>query len=82
MKTNDLKKGHHVMLSNGWRAVVADNKKGNIRLCEVHGHYTELGSVYAHDWVFYLSTFGTWEPIEHTKDQLKMQKTLVALDLI
>lgn len=47
--TNNLKKGDLVKLNNGWYAVIADNPKGNARMAEVHGHYTETGSVYSHD---------------------------------
>lgn len=47
--SNELKKGDMVMLNNGWKARIEDNKKGNIRLATVYGLYTEMGSVYAHD---------------------------------
>lgn len=49
VKTNDLKKGIRVQLRNGWYATVADNAKGNIRMCDVEGICREIGSVYAHD---------------------------------
>lgn len=49
MNTNDLKKGDRVQLRNGWIAVIYDNKKGNTRMAEVYGMYTEIGSVYSHD---------------------------------
>ena len=55
MKTNELKKGGKVRLRNGWDAEILDNKKGNIRLAKVFGHYTEIGSIYAHDILYYLS---------------------------
>lgn len=48
-KTDDLKKGTRVLLRSGFEAVLADNKKGNIRVAEVYGDFTETGSVYAHD---------------------------------
>jgi len=54
MKTNDLKKGHKILLENGWYAIIADNLKGTIRMADVAGHYRELGSVYAHDIKYYL----------------------------
>ena len=47
--TNDLKKGDLVMLRNGWQARIADNRKGDTRLCTVYGFETEMGSVYSHD---------------------------------
>ncbi len=53
MHTNDLKKGIAVRLRNGWYAEVADNMKGNTRMCKVYGYETEIGSVYSHDIVAY-----------------------------
>ena len=71
MKTNDLKKGARVRLSNGWYATLMDNKKGNIRLAEVEGNVTEIGSIYSHDILEYRDANGEWHrDIEYTKDQL------------
>jgi hypothetical protein len=47
--SNDLKKGDMVILHNGWKAKIEDNKKGNIRMATVYGLYTEMGSIYSHD---------------------------------
>lgn len=76
MKTNELKKGQMVKLRNGWEAEIADNMRGNTRLAKVFGHFTELGSVYAHDIVHYLKDGDelappVWLNVEHTKAQLK-----------
>lgn len=49
MFTNQLKKGDEVVLRNGWKARIEDNKKGDTRLCTVYGFVTEMGSVYSHD---------------------------------
>jgi hypothetical protein len=76
MKTNDLKKGAIVVLRNGWQARIEDNKKGNIRLATVFGHYTEIGSVYAHDIVRVITSPTTDERIEHTPAQIKLMKTV------
>lgn len=46
---NDLRKGDVVFLRNGWRATIADNRKGITRMAEVFGYETETGSIYAHD---------------------------------
>ena len=54
MFTNDLKKGDRVVLRNGRKATIADNRKGNIRPAEVYGIETETGSVYGHDIVIYM----------------------------
>ena len=45
MFTNDLKKGTIVILRNGWRAILEDSKKGNIRDATVQGFYSERGSI-------------------------------------
>jgi hypothetical protein len=73
MKTNEIKKGMYVQLSNGWNATMFDNARGNIRMCEVEGVYTEIGSVYAHD-IKRVLVNGTWIDVEHTPAQLKLRK--------
>lgn len=70
MKTNELKKGQRVKLRNGWEADIADNMRGNTRLAKVYGHYTETGSVYAHDIMLYKSD-DEWKSVEHTAAQHK-----------
>lgn len=49
IETNSIKKGMRVILANGWRATIEDNKRGNIRLATVEGYFTEMGSIYAWD---------------------------------
>jgi hypothetical protein len=74
VKTNDLKKGTKIKLSNGWEAKIEDNKKGTTRMATVYGTFTEMGSVYAHDIVAYEKD-GQWlTDIEYTKDQLKCKQ--------
>ena len=74
MKTNDMKKGTMVKLRNGWEAEIADNLKGNARLCKVFGEYTELGSVYAYDIMQYFDTIKQgWFHVEHTEKQLQVR---------
>jgi len=81
MKTNDLKKGARVLLRNGWYATVADNAKGNIRMCDVEGLYREIGSVYSHDIVRAQAPGSAlFEDVEHTPAQLKLRHTVEALD--
>lgn len=72
MKTNDIKKGMRILLSNGWYATMMDNKKGNIRMAEVEGIYTEIGSVYGHD-IRQVKVDNSWVKVELTPDQLKMK---------
>lgn len=47
--THELKKGDYAILANGWVARIEDNTRHNTRVCTVWGHFTETGSVYAHD---------------------------------
>ena len=75
MKTNDLKKGTRVLLRNGWEADIWDNRKGNTRVCNVYGDFTEAGSIYAHDIVAYKDVNGFWYyDIEYTPDQLRCKR--------
>ena len=78
MLTNDLKKGARVKLRNGWMATVMDNGRGNTRVCEVEGHYTEMGSVYAHDIVICYPPIGAAVIVEHTEKQLKLREQVSA----
>ena len=77
MKTNDIKSEYKIKLHNGWQGIMKDNKKGNIRLCEVQGIYTETGSIYAHDIKTVFNPINNqWENAEYTPAQLKL-KTLI-----
>ncbi len=73
MKTNDIKKGMRVQLNNGWFGTMYDNMRGNTRMVEVEGHYTEIGSVYSHDIVKVLVN-DVWVDVEHTKAQLDLKE--------
>lgn len=80
MKTNDIKKGMRVYLSQGWEGTMKDNLKGNRRMVEVEGIYTEIGSVYAHDILGVLDVDkGEWVLIEHTPAQLKLKQQLAGM---
>ena len=72
MKTNDIKKGMRVRLRNGWYGTMADNMKGNTRMVEVEGWFTETGSVYSHD-IAFVEVDGEWLTVEHTKAQLDLK---------
>mgnify|MGYP003133725357 CR=1 FL=1 len=82
MKSNELKKGDWVMLKGtGWKAEIADNKRGNIRMATVHGFFTEMGSIYVHDIAYAYEVGGKrgqWE-IELTPAQAKLKKTVAAM---
>ena len=64
MKTNDIKKGMRIQLKNGWFGTMKDNKKGNIRMAEIEGFFTEIGSIYADD-INRVEVDGEWQKVEH-----------------
>jgi hypothetical protein len=72
MFTNELKKGTIVILRNGWRAILEDNKKGNIRDATVEGFYSERGSIYGHN-IISAIVDGNTVTVQHTPAQKKMQ---------
>lgn len=72
--TNDLKKGDRILLACGWFATMADNKKGDTRMATVEGFFTETGSVYSHDIMFYVSPEGQHVPIKHTLKQESLRR--------
>ena len=72
MKTNDIKKGMHFKLSNGWEADMWDNMRGNTRVAKVYGYETEAGSVYSHD-ISEVLIDNEWVKVEHTKAQLELK---------
>lgn len=48
--SNELKKGTKIVMSGtGWSGTILDNKKGNIRMAEIVGYYTDIGSIYVHN---------------------------------
>ena len=79
MKTNDIKRGTRIRLRNGWDGTMRDNMRGNTRLAEVEGFYTEIGSVYAHDIIAAIDAHGTWQAVQHTPAQLKLRRIAGAI---
>ena len=80
MKTNDLKKGAEVVLrGTGWKAIIADNARGNTRIATVYGFETETGSVYSHDIEYFVDVDGGLVRIEHTDAQKKLRKQVEEL---
>ena len=78
MLTNEIKKGMHIRLRNGWEADMMDNLKGNTRLADF-GYEHEMGSVYSHDIVACKPTLESeWAMVEHTPAQLKLKKIVDA----
>ena len=93
MKTNEIKKGMIVELENGWFGKMFDNMRGNTRMVEVYGLYTEIGSVYSHDIIacfghvsleqaYENGKTGEWVTIEHTEPQKKLRKQAGYFDSI
>lgn len=76
--TNDIKKGTRIRLACGWFATMADNMKGNRRMAEVEGFFTEIGSVYSHD-IVSAEIDGEWVTVEHTPAQKKLRQTVKAM---
>ena len=79
MKTNEIKKGMRVKLSASasmgemprWEGEMWDNMRGNTRVVNVEGFFTEAGSVYSHDIIACKPTPDSeWIPIEYTKSQI------------
>ena len=80
MLANDIKKGMRVLLKSGWYGTMYDNRKGNIRMCEVEGIYTEIGSVYAKD-ITEVQTnplLDIWEKVELSPTQKKQAANIRA----
>ena len=70
MLANEMKKGTEVIQHSGWYAKIMDNKKGMVRLAEVHGFFTEIGSIYIDD-IDMIKTKDGWEKIEFSPAQQK-----------
>ena len=79
MKTNDIKKGTRIQLSNGWLGTMMDNMKGIRRMAEVEGFVKDIGSIYAFDIYRAHNDNGDWEFIKLTPAQIKQQKAIKAM---
>ena len=47
--SNEMKKGDLIVQANGWYGEILDNMKGNTRVANIHGYFTEAGSIYVWD---------------------------------
>ena len=78
MRANDMKKGAVVRLRHtGWRATIADNAKGLIRMADVEGFEREIGSIYVHD-IAYVETDNGPEAVELSPAQAKQDARIRA----
>lgn len=75
IKTNDIKEGDRIQLTNGWYGTMKDNKKGNTRMAEIEGIFLETGSIYAWD-IHVAKKHGTneWLPVELTEAQITRKR--------
>lgn len=72
IKTNDLKKGCRVQLTNGWYATIVDNMKGDTRMAIVEGHVTITDTVYSHD-IVRAECNNVWMPVTLTPKQTSLR---------
>ena len=70
MLANDMKKGTQIVMLSGELGTIMDNRKGMIRVAEVEGVFTEMGSIYIDDIDLVLTDDG-WEKIEFNQSQQK-----------
>lgn len=76
MLSNDMKDGRKGVLENGWHFTIKDNMRGVVRMAEVEGFYTEIGSIYCHDIAYIINDSGEPEEVEFTKAQAKQIKAI------
>ncbi len=70
MLANDMKKGTQIVMLSGELGTIMDNRKGMIRVAEVEGVFTDMGSIYIDDIDLVLTDDG-WEKIEFNQSQQK-----------
>ena len=46
---NDMKDGDLIILNNGWYGEIVDNVRGIRRVANIHGLFTEAGSIFVWD---------------------------------
>lgn len=80
MKTNEIKKGMKIKVTNlgvPVTGIMMDNLKGDTRLVDVKGSevgmFDEMGSVYSHD-IALVEVNERWIRVEHTDKQLKLKQ--------
>jgi len=71
VSSKEIRKGTKVILRNGWKATIEDNKTtSHTRVATVQGYFTEMGSVYSTD-IVEAMVDGFWHIVAHTPAQLK-----------
>ena len=49
MLPNDMKDGDLILQTNGWYGEIVDNARGIRRIANIHGYFTEAGSIFVWD---------------------------------
>ena len=83
MKTNELKKGTEILLKDGSRGTMEDNKKGNIMMMNLDTIYggRTMGEQYTWKIVGYTDEHGNLKgDVELTPAQLKCRDAVNAFD--
>lgn len=73
MLTKEIKKGDRIQMHNGWYGTMLDSKLGTIRMAEIEGNYTEMGSVYSFD-IAYVLKHGQKVPVEYSAKELQVKE--------
>jgi hypothetical protein len=63
MLANDIKKGMRIRMPNSWAGTMYDNAKGTIRMAEIEGFVTEIGSVRVSLGYKSVMVNGEWESV-------------------
>lgn len=77
--TNQIKKGMRVLMQNGMRATMGDNRRGNVRFITDCGPLKDSGDEYAHK-ILAVELKGKWVPVTHTPAQIKMRQRTELMD--
>jgi hypothetical protein len=72
MLTKEIKKGDRIQMRNGWYGTILDNKSSTIRMAEIEGTFTEMGSVYSFD-IAYVLKHGQKVPVEYSAKELQVK---------
>lgn len=79
--TNQIKKGMRVLMQNGMRATMGDNRRGNVRRITHCGPLNDSGDEYAHK-IVAVRVKGTWVPVTHTPTQVKTRQRCEFMDAL
>lgn len=73
--SNNIKKGDLIVEAHNWYGEIIDNKKGNIRMANIHGLFEEMGSIYVWN-ITRVCKDGVVYYIKLTKKQKKDKKMI------